>query len=314
MVNGQRPLITIGIPTYNRPDGLLRTLQRVTKQTYENLDILVSDNASADAAAVEAVMAKFAADKRVRFVRQPVNIGSLGNFPYLVEHANGEYFCWAADDDEIELNYIEALVQRIQAHPDAALVMGSYVIEDQMAKPFMEINVSHHLHDLSGKDAYTRLKAYAVQPDHLGKSRLNWGLFKVELIRRAFRECRERIPQGQTPMWADFPIDFRLLSYGDLGVVNEIIWRVFLLPTSDGRASLSGSYKKLMTISKRWQQSMLAVVNDTELSAAQSAEITDLIKRKARMDRIQLFVYYRIIGQWPWLARQIKKLWYMLFS
>ncbi|MBK7374561.1 MAG: glycosyltransferase [Chitinophagaceae bacterium] len=42
------PLVTVGIPTYNRPGGLERTLACITVQTYANLEIIVSDNCSAD--------------------------------------------------------------------------------------------------------------------------------------------------------------------------------------------------------------------------------------------------------------------------
>ena len=43
------PLVTIGIPTYNRGDGYLReALESALAQTYENLEIVVSDNCSTD--------------------------------------------------------------------------------------------------------------------------------------------------------------------------------------------------------------------------------------------------------------------------
>jgi len=38
MINAT-PLISVGIPTYNRPEGLERTLQQITSQTYKNLEI-----------------------------------------------------------------------------------------------------------------------------------------------------------------------------------------------------------------------------------------------------------------------------------
>ena len=40
------PMVTVGIPTFNRPEGLERTLACITKQTYTNLEIIVSDNCS----------------------------------------------------------------------------------------------------------------------------------------------------------------------------------------------------------------------------------------------------------------------------
>jgi glycosyltransferase involved in cell wall biosynthesis len=42
------PLVSVGIPCYNRPEGLKRTLECITGQTYKNLEIIVSDNCSPD--------------------------------------------------------------------------------------------------------------------------------------------------------------------------------------------------------------------------------------------------------------------------
>ena len=42
----RQPLVSVGIPTYNRPEGLRRTLECITKQTYKNLEIIVSNNCS----------------------------------------------------------------------------------------------------------------------------------------------------------------------------------------------------------------------------------------------------------------------------
>ena len=40
------PLVSIGIPTYNRPEGLRAALLAITRQTYKNIEVIVSDNAS----------------------------------------------------------------------------------------------------------------------------------------------------------------------------------------------------------------------------------------------------------------------------
>ena len=46
MMQESTPLVTVGIPTYNRPEGLERTLACITQQTYPNLEIIISDNCS----------------------------------------------------------------------------------------------------------------------------------------------------------------------------------------------------------------------------------------------------------------------------
>ncbi len=117
------PLVTVGIPTYNRPDGLERTLKCILDQTYANLEIIVSDNCSTDAAVLP-VLEKYAAqDKRVKFYLQEKNLTIVPNFQFLLDKASGDYFMWAADDDLWDDNFIEVCVNGMLANNDAVLCM-----------------------------------------------------------------------------------------------------------------------------------------------------------------------------------------------
>jgi glycosyltransferase involved in cell wall biosynthesis len=102
-----RPLVSVGIPTFNRPEGLRRTLNLICHQTYSNLEILISDNAS-PGPETEQVAREFAArDERIRYFRQPTNVGPTGNFRFVLAESSGEYFMWAPDDDEWDASFIE---------------------------------------------------------------------------------------------------------------------------------------------------------------------------------------------------------------
>jgi glycosyltransferase involved in cell wall biosynthesis len=101
------PLVSVGIPTFDRPAGLRRTLALICGQTYSNLEILVSDNAS-PGSETEGVVREFSArDVRVKYFRQPTNIGAIANFRFVLAKASGDYFMWAADDDEWDAKFIE---------------------------------------------------------------------------------------------------------------------------------------------------------------------------------------------------------------
>lgn len=124
MMNDNRiPLVTVGIPTFNRPQGLERTLQCIIDQTYKNVEIIVSDNCSTDPT-VLTLLNKFAAkDHRIRFIVQQQNISIVPNFQFLLDQASGEYFMWAADDDFWENNFIETCVNGMLANNDVVLCM-----------------------------------------------------------------------------------------------------------------------------------------------------------------------------------------------
>lgn len=107
-------VVSIGIPTYNRPVGLRRTLDCMLAQTYGALEILVSDNASPDEEVAKVCREYAERDLRIRVFRQSNGLGIVGNFQFVLAAATGTYFMWAADDDEWEPNFVEACVGQLE--------------------------------------------------------------------------------------------------------------------------------------------------------------------------------------------------------
>jgi glycosyltransferase involved in cell wall biosynthesis len=104
-----KPLVTIAIPTYNRADKYLKdALTSALNQTYEHIEILVSDNCSNDH--TPDLVQSFK-DSRIKYFRQTKNLGMLGNMNFLVEQANGDYMLMLHDDDVIDNDMIEACIK-----------------------------------------------------------------------------------------------------------------------------------------------------------------------------------------------------------
>ncbi len=124
----QQPLVTIAIPTYNRAEAYLpQALSSVCAQTYPKLDILVSDNASADG--TEAVVASFN-DPRIRYHRHKENVGGPANWDFCIRQARGEYFQLLNDDDLIDTDFVVSCMARVGENPDAGLIRtGTRVID-----------------------------------------------------------------------------------------------------------------------------------------------------------------------------------------
>ena len=74
------PLCSVGIPTYNRPDLLSETIAEIRSQSYRELQIIISDNASPDRQVERIGREAAAADPRIRYFRQPENTGARANF------------------------------------------------------------------------------------------------------------------------------------------------------------------------------------------------------------------------------------------
>lgn len=118
------PLVSVGVPTFNRAATIERALVSVLAQDYPNIEVVVSDNASSDA--TEAVCRRLArGDPRVRYLRQTANRGPTENFMEVLRQARGEYFMWLGDDDWLPgHSYISTCTAFLISHPDHALACG----------------------------------------------------------------------------------------------------------------------------------------------------------------------------------------------
>jgi putative flippase GtrA len=98
--------ITIGVPTRNRAEYVMRALHSALAQTHRNIEIIVSDNASTDdtVTRIEAIP-----DPRLILLKQPVNIGMVGNFNACLQRATGSLFLMLSDDDVLDPSAIERL-------------------------------------------------------------------------------------------------------------------------------------------------------------------------------------------------------------
>src|ERR1700743_3284119 len=92
------PRLTIGLPVYNGEKYLAEAIAALLGQTYKDFELIISDNASPDGTA-DICQRYVQLDSRVRYIRQPKNIGLAPNHNVLVEQARGELFKWAANDD-----------------------------------------------------------------------------------------------------------------------------------------------------------------------------------------------------------------------
>jgi glycosyltransferase involved in cell wall biosynthesis len=138
-VESRRPLVTIGIPTYNRAAATLPVaLRSALDQTYRNIEIVVSDNASTDA--TEALVRGYA-DSRIRYVRHPQNIGANNNFNFCVEQARGAYFLLLHDDDLIDPDFVATCMDAVADSTEIGIIRtGLRVIDGEGALRFERVN------------------------------------------------------------------------------------------------------------------------------------------------------------------------------
>lgn len=115
-----RALVSILIPTHKRPDYLPLALQSARAQTYENLEIIISDN-SGDDSSRASIEDQLKADPRVQYHVQNGG-GAWENWLNAMSHATGEYVNFLMDDDLFHPKKIERMVHYFEAYPTVGLV------------------------------------------------------------------------------------------------------------------------------------------------------------------------------------------------
>ena len=124
------PAVTVGIPVFNGEAYISEAIDSVLAQTFRDIEILISDNASTDA--TPAICAAYAAKAagRIRFVRQAENRGPFWNLKFVTDEARGGLLVWLAHDDSLEATYLEQCVQRLSANPRSVSVSSDFRIID----------------------------------------------------------------------------------------------------------------------------------------------------------------------------------------
>ncbi len=113
-------LVSVGVPIRNGAATLRRALDSIVAQTYENLEIIISDNQSSDD--TESICREYASrDPRVRYMRQSQPLTAVENFRAVADASHGEFFIWAAYDDLRDSNYVETLLRGLDRHPGASI-------------------------------------------------------------------------------------------------------------------------------------------------------------------------------------------------
>lgn len=120
----ENPKVSIIIPTYNRAHMIERAVASILAQTYENLEIVIVDDASQDNT-VE--VASSINDPRIKVFTKERNEGASATRNVGIAHASGEYLAFLDSDDEFTADKIEKMVRLFETlTPKPVLVFSNY--------------------------------------------------------------------------------------------------------------------------------------------------------------------------------------------
>ena len=211
------PLVCICVPTYNATATVRETLESILAQTYPNLVVHVSDNASTDETlqVIEAI-----ADSRVHIHRNEVNVGGEGNFTRCIQLAEGKYTAIFHADDLYESDMVSRQVAFLESNADICAVFTAATTID-------ESGVSH------GEIGNPPSCAHGVEARYNFKN-----LLQTILLHHNFLICpsamvRTEVYKNEIKEWggslfksaSDVDTWLRLANFYQIAVLNEPLMR-----------------------------------------------------------------------------------------
>lgn len=169
------PLVSIGLPVYNGAKYLEKAIDSILAQTFTNFELILSDNASTDATP-EICQAYAARDPRVRYQRNPANIGGAGNTNLTFTLARGKYFRWAAHDDLCAPELLEKCVAALEADPGLVIAYPMARLIDEQG---VEFGITSHKKAASEKN-YERFRRLAIADDYCEEI---YGVIRTDILR-----------------------------------------------------------------------------------------------------------------------------------
>ena len=204
------------MPVYNGVAFVSNALKALLSQTETDFELIISDNGSSDGS-TEILLAAAASDSRVRYFRHEKSLRAYDNFHYVLSHARGTYFMWAACDDNWDVDFIEKLAKSLDCRPQAIMAFGdvnTVTPTDKVGKvvPFdfqtMELSKMQRLRKLA------RLQCYYF-----------YGLWRTEAIKSA--------PYSYCAWWPDLPLMLGAAILGPFLYVPGVRFHYYEVPKSN---------------------------------------------------------------------------------
>ncbi|MDC0933637.1 glycosyltransferase, partial [Arcobacteraceae bacterium] len=107
------PILTIAIPTYNRADSLRYLVEKISPYLNNNLKLLILDNNSTDN--TKEYINIWNKDSNISGIKHITNLGGVVNMLKSIELAQSKYVWLLGDDDDIDITYINELVNLLSS-------------------------------------------------------------------------------------------------------------------------------------------------------------------------------------------------------
>lgn len=158
----KQPLVSVPVITYNSAKYVLETLESIKAQTYQNIELIISDDCSTDDT-VE-LCQKWVEENKKRFIRTQIitvdkNTGVSANLNRAETACQGEWVKGIAGDDLLLPNCIEDCIKYIKEYPNRHFIFGRLEVfnENGVINDYFRSFIDDNFFDLSAEEQYCRL-------------------------------------------------------------------------------------------------------------------------------------------------------------
>lgn len=125
-----RPLLSVIIPSYNRPQHMAALLDSILAQDFDDWECVITEDRAPRRDEVTAVVAPYVARHggKIRYQLNTENLGYDGSFRQLVALARGEYVFVMGDDDEVAPGAFRVVADAVQRHPNLGVIRGTIAL------------------------------------------------------------------------------------------------------------------------------------------------------------------------------------------
>jgi glycosyltransferase involved in cell wall biosynthesis len=228
------PLVSVCIPIWNDETYVGEALASVLNQTYKNIEVIFSNNASDDRS-VE-IINSFN-DPRVKVYSNEKNMGGMYNFTKVFTYATGKYMTYLSSDDKVEPDTYEKAVKILEAHPDVVLV-----------NTYIELINAQGKHLMNKKYIFGggRMRSYwGIRSNFIYGSNIvgepNGSMWR----RENFEKLKEPKFVNGNGWTADLDLKMELMLQGDAWMIPETLGKFRVSANSNSASILKSSQARL---------------------------------------------------------------------
>jgi glycosyltransferase involved in cell wall biosynthesis len=221
--------LSIGLPVYNGEKFLRNKLENIFTQTFQDFELIISDNASTDATAD--ICEEYALkDNRISYIRQEKNIGPYNNATFVLNKAHNEYFVFAMVDDLWKPTFLEKNIKVLDSdNRFVGSISNSISYGPNIKKSQIDLNKNFFRKQYVKILNHFRISgSFEASGSYEKKIRIYLKKFSSRTLFAIFRtdKLKKSLPYQVIPL-VDFVILLNILKYGNIHVVDEELLHIY---------------------------------------------------------------------------------------